>query len=165
MDLRKRDRPIDGTMATQDSPNPVDRQKPKNDGTPEDSATKDAEMVTDSQSSTAHNLSGAFANSDDPTWFTWHKPSNSWHLGNPLPATELWLDLPSRATECMPFDTDEFSSSPVIATLTRTIQQWSLPKDDPYAFAHAWSAQIEQTRTRTNKSQKEFFKLWLVVLP
>jgi hypothetical protein len=156
MELRKRDRPNDGTMTTQDSPNPVDRQKSKNDGTPDNSETKDAEM-TDLPPSAARNLSGAFADSGDPTWFTWHKPSNSWHLGNPPPATELWLDLPPRATDCMPFDTDEFSAPSVLATLTRAIQQWSLPKDDPYAFAQAWSAQIEQTRTRTNKTQKEFF--------
>jgi hypothetical protein len=158
MDLRKRDRSADATATAAGSPNTGDRQKPKNDNTPENFNSTDAEMI-DSNTNASRNLSGAFEDSDDPTWYTWNPLTRTWKLGTPPPATELWLDLPQRATDCLPYVTEEFHAESILAILARATEQWSLPNDDPYAFSNAWAAQLQNTRTRSNKKQKPFFQM------
>jgi hypothetical protein len=165
MDLRKRDRSAEEPKAGQASPNPVDKQKPKNDQTPEglkDQAAKSSSPKTPA----ARNLSGAFAATSDPndpkdpTWFTWNVRTRTWTLGNPPPATEPWLDLPSQATECLPVEPGEFSA---VATLDQATEHWALPHDDPYAFSRAWASQVYKTQFRSHKKQKAFFN-WLFAL-
>jgi hypothetical protein len=65
MDLRKRDRSLEDLQA-----NPIDKQKTKNDTTPETFKQKDNEPTKNS-SYASHNLAGAFEASDDSTWYTW----------------------------------------------------------------------------------------------
>jgi hypothetical protein len=164
MDLRKRDRSADEPKAGQASPNPVDKQKPKNDQTPEglkDQAAKSSSINI----SAARNLSGAFAATSDPndpkdpTWFMWNLRSRTWILGNPPPATEQWLDLPSRTTECPPFEPDDFSAVSNLGTLDQATGHWSLPRDAPYAFSRAWASQVHKTQFRLHKKQKAVFQL------
>jgi hypothetical protein len=153
MDIRKRDRSADEPKAGQASPNPVDKQKPRNDPSLEGLNDNDAESRS-LKPSTSRNLSGTFAATSDPnapkdpTWFTWNVRTRTWTLGNPPPATEPWLDLPSRATDCLPFDPEEFSAVSNLATLNQAIEFWSLPRDDPYVFSSAWASQMHNTQFR-----------------
>jgi hypothetical protein len=97
MDLRKRDRSLADLQADKGSPNPIDKQK----NTPETFKKKDNESTKKSPYA-SRNLAGAFEASDDSTWYTWNARALKWQLGTPPPASELWLDLPPRATNSMP---------------------------------------------------------------
>jgi hypothetical protein len=164
MDLRKRDRFAEEPKADQASPNPVDKQKPKNDQTPEglkDQAAKSSSPKIPA----ACNLSVTFAATSDPsdpkdpTWFMWNVRTRTWTLGDPPPATEPWLDLPSRATECLPVEPEAFPAVATLATLDQATKYWALPCDDPYAFSRAWASQVYKRQFRSHKKQKAFFLL------
>jgi hypothetical protein len=71
MDIRKRDRSLEDLQAEKESPNPTDKQKTKNDTTPETFKQKDKESTKNSAYA-SRNLAGAFEASDDSTWYTWN---------------------------------------------------------------------------------------------
>jgi hypothetical protein len=139
MDLRKRDRSLEDLQADKGSPNPIDKQKTKNDTTPETFKKKNKEPTKNS-SYMPHATSPVRSRHlmTLPGIRGTHVSSN----GN----SALHLQHQSYGWTCLPDPPTSFLSIPT--------NSLTLP-------SNAWAAQILNTRARSNKKQCPFFQLTL----